>query len=153
MTTAAAPVVATSAGALGGRVRPDAADVEHLQGFLGRVLNILGQQDGSGTGAERRLAAHKLAELIEEAALHQKIQKGAGFAAGNHDGVYGIQLLRLAHQCDLSTQPLQHSLVRFVVTLNCKNANLHELQNPFNREERSKRRSERKLRSLISITS
>src|SRR5262249_62077317 len=102
------------------------ADIQRAQGHLRRILNFFGQKNGPGACAECGLGAHEVTQLLEEAVFLKKVQERGGFAAGNDDSVDRIQLLRLAHQRDFPAQLLQSSFVRFVVTLDGKNADVHE---------------------------
>src|SRR5437588_8594325 len=92
----------------------------HVQGserYLWRILHVVRQKNSAGAGAKGRLGSDKVAQLIEKSLLFKEVQKGAGLASGNHNGINGIQLLRLAHQEHLDAQPLQHGPVGVVVAL------------------------------------
>src|SRR5262245_26361014 len=41
-------------------------DIEHTQRLLRRILDLFGQKDGSGTGAEGRFHADKMAEFFKK---------------------------------------------------------------------------------------
>ena len=89
------------------------------------VLNIGGQQNCPGAGAESRLGADKGAKLFQKAAFGQEIQKCAGFSAGNDDAINVIKLFRFAYQRDHGAQLFEPSLVGCVVTLDGKNTDGH----------------------------
>src|SRR5262249_28804621 len=101
------------------------ADVERVQGLLRRIVNFRGQQNRPGAGAEGRLGGDKVAQLLQEAALDEKIQKGARLAAGNNDAVDRVQLFWLAHQRDLGSKLFEPRLVGFIVALDCENTDFH----------------------------
>ena len=79
------------------------SDVERTQSGLGGVLNLGGQQDRSGAGAEGRLRAHKIPELLETL-LSKKLQKCPRLASRNHKAIDVVELLRFSNQDYLGTE-------------------------------------------------
>src|ERR1700674_630588 len=101
------------------------ANVQNAERALRRILNILRQKNRSGTGAESRFRAYELSQLLQKSVLFQEIQERTGFAAGDHDGVDSVQLLGFADERDFRAQLLEPGFVRFVVTLDGQDADVH----------------------------
>src|SRR5207244_12328176 len=60
------------------------SNVESAKAFLRRIGNIFRQQDRSGAGPKSWFGTDEVAQLLEEAALFQKVQESRRFAARDH---------------------------------------------------------------------
>lgn len=94
------------------------ADVECAQAGLVGIGNFLGQHDGTGASAKCGLQVHKFFEL-PETLFAEDFEEGTGLAAGNHQAVDPVQLLRLADQDDLGAEFFETPLVGVKVALDC----------------------------------
>ena len=62
-------------------------DVEGGEGRLRGILDVLGEQDGAGAGAEGRRGLDEGLEGVEEAVALEEFEEGGGFAAGDDEAV------------------------------------------------------------------
>ena len=62
-------------------------DVEGGEGFLRGVLDVLGEEDGAGAGAEGGGGLDEGLEGVEEAVALEEFEEGGGFAAGDDEAV------------------------------------------------------------------
>jgi hypothetical protein len=63
-------------------------DVEDAEGFLWGMLNVFGEQDGSGAGAEGGGVEDEGGKGIEESVALKEFEHGGGFAAGDDETIY-----------------------------------------------------------------
>ncbi len=92
-------------------------DVEGGEGGLGGVLDAVGEQDGSGTGAEGGGGFDEGAEDFEEVIVLEELEHGGGFAAGHDEAVEAGELVWSADEAWDGTEGLDSLGVGFVGTL------------------------------------
>jgi len=63
-------------------------DVEGGERALGRVFDVVGEQDGAGARAEGGSGADPGLENVEEAVALEEFEHGGGFAAGHDEAIY-----------------------------------------------------------------
>ena len=73
-------------------------DVEGSEGLLGRVGDVLCEQDDSGAGPEGRGLVNEVFENVEEAALLEELEHGGGLAAGHDEAVDSFEVGGEANQ-------------------------------------------------------
>ncbi len=102
-------------------------NIKHAQPFLRGILDFMGQQNCASAGAECRLGANELLELLESG-LAQEFEKRAGLAAGDDQAVDLVELLGPFDEHNFSTQLFEPFAVRVKVALEGKNTNGNEYQ-------------------------
>ena len=99
---------------------------QELQRILRRILNLIRQENGAGTGAEDRASRiGEFADGIVEALLLQELELRGAFAAGEDKSVATLQIGDRADFDGFSTELPQHGGVCFEVALNGEDANFH----------------------------
>jgi len=91
-------------------------DVEGAEPGLGGILYFLGEEDGAGAGAERRLEANELLELFESG-FAKKFEEGAGFASGDDEAVDCVELLGLLDEHDICAELFEPAAVGVKIAL------------------------------------
>src|SRR5450759_2739635 len=81
-------------------------NVNRIEALLMRVLDLFGQHDRSGAGAESRLGLHEGAQF-SEGFIAEKLQKSARFAPRNDQAIDVVELLRFADQYNFCAQFFQ----------------------------------------------
>jgi hypothetical protein len=73
-------------------------DVEHAEAGLRRMVNLFGQKDAAGAGAEDGLRADENFEDVVEACAFEVLEEGGGFAARDDERVESGEFFRLADE-------------------------------------------------------
>ena len=63
-----------------------------------RVGHVFGEEDAAGAGAEDGFAVNKGIEGVVEAGALEVLEEGGGLAAGDDEGVEGVELAGLADE-------------------------------------------------------
>jgi len=96
--------------------------IEQAKTSLGWIANFAGQQNGSGAGAENRMAGAKVFQGFKEAVLFEEAEDGCGFAAGEDEAVDAGQFVGFADLDRLRRHLGQGFGVSGVVALNGEDA-------------------------------
>jgi hypothetical protein len=97
------------------------ANIESAQPGLFWILDLGGQKNRAGAGAERRFDANKLFELLETS-VSQKLKKCAGFPSGNDEAVDAIELCWIFDEHNLRAEFLKPPPMGVEITLQSENA-------------------------------
>jgi hypothetical protein len=101
-------------------------NVHQAKRRLRGAVNITSHENGAGAGAEERAAIRsELFQLVEETLFGQDFQMRGTFAAGQDDTGKSIEIFGLADENMVDAKTVESFGVRFVITLNGENANLH----------------------------
>src|ERR1019366_4039727 len=101
-------------------------NVDRIEALLMRVLDLFGQHDRSGAGAERGLAVHEITQLLKSF-FTEELQKGTRLAPWNNQAIDLAELLRFADEYNFCAQFFQAAAMRIEIALEGKNTNLHKL--------------------------
>jgi hypothetical protein len=96
-------------------------DVDRAESELLGILDFLGKENGAGTGAEGWFQAHKIFQLFETC-LAEQLEECAGFPAGDHEAIDGIELFGLFDQHDVGAKFFQALAVGVEVALEGEDA-------------------------------
>jgi hypothetical protein len=96
-------------------------DVDRAQSELFGILNFLGKENRASAGAKGWFQAHKIFQLFETC-LAEQLEECAGFPAGDHEAVDGIELLGFLDQHDSGAEFFQALAVGVEVALEGEDA-------------------------------
>ena len=100
------------------------ADVEGAEAWLLGILDLGGEQDGAGAGAEGGLGVDEIFQL-GEAFFAEKFQERAGFAAGDDEAVDGVELLGLFDEDDFGAEFFEAEAMGVEIALQGQDSNFH----------------------------
>jgi len=93
--------------------------VEELERVLRRILDLVGEEDRSGTGAKDSAAfAGKIANGVVETFFLEELELRGAFAAGENQAIAAVKIGNGADFDGLRTEFLEHGGVSLEVTLN-----------------------------------
>ena len=100
------------------------ADVKGAEAFLLRILDLGGQENCAGTGAEGGLGVDELFQLFESG-VAQELQEGARFAARDHEAINDVEFLGFLDQHNFGTQLLEPAAVSVEIALQGQDTDFH----------------------------
>ena len=99
--------------------------IKELQGILRGILDMSGEENRSGAGAEDGVFFRELADGVEEAFFLEELQLSGGFPAGENQAIAGVEVGYGTHFDRVSAEFAKASGVGFEITLHSEDADFH----------------------------